>query len=68
MAAKATANWTEAGAVPSTPAPTTPGGAPSGGGELANTGVDAAVPFTIGGLLLGGGALMLLLNRRRSRA
>lgn len=68
VAAKATTSWTEAGAVPSSPAPTTPGGAPSGGGELANTGVDAAVPFTIGGLLLGGGALMLLLNRRRSRA
>ncbi|QKV78199.1 Cys-Gln thioester bond-forming surface protein [Amycolatopsis sp. Hca4] len=67
VAAKATASWTEAGAVPST-APSTPGGAPSGGGELANTGVDAAVPFGIGGLLLGGGALMLLVNRRRSRA
>ncbi len=69
VAAKAGASWTEAGAVPSTPAPsTTPGGAPSGGGELANTGVDAAVPFGIGGLLLGGGALLLLVNRRRSRA
>lgn len=67
VTAKAAASWTEAGAVPST-APSTPGGAESGGGDLANTGVDAAVPFTIGGLLLGGGALMLLLNRRRSRA
>ncbi|MEU5264180.1 thioester domain-containing protein [Amycolatopsis sp. NPDC021455] len=68
VTAKAAASWTEAGAPATTPAPTTPGGAPSGGGELANTGVDTAVPFTIGGLLLGGGALMLLLNRRRSRA
>lgn len=68
VAAKASASWTEAGA-PATTAPSTPGGAPSGGGDLANTGVDAAVPFAIGGLLLGGGALMLLLvNRRRSRA
>ncbi|WP_235190862.1 Cys-Gln thioester bond-forming surface protein [Amycolatopsis rifamycinica] len=69
VTAKAAASWTEAGAPATSPAPTTPaGGAPSGGGELANTGVDAAVPFGIGGLLLGGGALMLLLNRRRSRA
>jgi TQXA domain-containing protein/LPXTG-motif cell wall-anchored protein len=70
VAAKATASWTEAGApATTTPAPaTTPGGAQSGGGDLANTGVDAAVPFAVGGLLLGGGALMLLLNRRRSRA
>ena len=67
VTAKAAASWTEAGAVPST-APSTPGGAQSGGGELANTGVDAAVPFTVGGLLLGGGALVLLLTRRRSRA
>ncbi|SED61266.1 LPXTG-motif cell wall anchor domain-containing protein/TQXA domain-containing protein [Amycolatopsis tolypomycina] len=67
VAAKASASWTEAGA-PATTAPSTPGGAPSGGGDLANTGVDAAVPFAIGGLLLGGGALMLLVNRRRSRA
>lgn len=67
VAANAAASWTEAATVPST-VPSTPGGAPSGGGELANTGVDAAVPFGIGGLLLGGGALMLLLNRRRSRA
>ena len=66
VAANATASWTEAGAP--TTAPSTPGGAPSGGGDLANTGVDAAVPFGIGGLLLGGGALMLLVNRRRSRA
>jgi TQXA domain-containing protein/LPXTG-motif cell wall-anchored protein len=66
VAAKATASWTEA-AAPTT-APSTPGGAPSGGGDLANTGVDAAVPFGIGGLLLGGGALMLLVNRRRGRA
>jgi TQXA domain-containing protein/LPXTG-motif cell wall-anchored protein len=69
VTAKAAAKWTEAGAVPSTtPAPTTPAGSTGGGGDLANTGVDAAVPFTIGGLLLGGGALMLLVNRRRSRA
>ncbi|MGV9364078.1 thioester domain-containing protein [Amycolatopsis sp. NPDC003731] len=68
VAAKATASWTEAGAPTTTAPSTTPGGAPSGGGDLANTGVDAAVPFGIGGLLLGGGALMLLLNRRRSRA
>ncbi len=67
VAANATASWTEAG-VPTTAPSTTPGGAPSGGGDLANTGVDAAVPFGIGGLLLGGGALMLLVNRRRSRA
>ncbi|MEV6446574.1 thioester domain-containing protein [Amycolatopsis sp. NPDC051716] len=68
VAAKAAASWSEAPAAPATTVPSTPGGAPSGGGELANTGVDAAVPFGIGGLLLGGGALMLLLNRRRSRA
>ncbi|WP_410641393.1 Cys-Gln thioester bond-forming surface protein [Amycolatopsis sp. lyj-346] len=69
VTANAAASWTEAGAPATSPAPTTtPGGAPSGGGDLANTGVDAAVPFAIGGLLLGGGALMLLLNRRRSRA
>ncbi|WIX85490.1 thioester domain-containing protein [Amycolatopsis sp. DG1A-15b] len=68
VAAKATASWSETPAAPSTTPPTTPGGAPSGGGELANTGVDAAVPFGIGGLLLGGGALMLLVNRRRGRA
>ncbi|WP_103336978.1 Cys-Gln thioester bond-forming surface protein [Amycolatopsis sp. CA-126428] len=69
VAAKAAASWTEAPATtPATTVPSTPGGAPSGGGELANTGVDAAVPFGIGGLLLGGGALMLLINRRRSRA
>ncbi|MDX3190948.1 thioester domain-containing protein [Streptomyces sp. MN03-5084-2B] len=67
VAAKATASWTEAPTTPTT-APSTPGGAPSGGGELANTGVDAAVPFGIGGLLLGGGALLLLVNRRRGRA
>ncbi|WP_225440054.1 thioester domain-containing protein [Amycolatopsis eburnea] len=68
VTAKAAASWTEAGAPATSPAPTTPGGAQSGGGDLANTGVDAAVPFGVGGLLLGGGALMLLLNRRRSRA
>ncbi|MET8997259.1 thioester domain-containing protein [Amycolatopsis sp. NPDC004169] len=74
VTAKAAVTWTEAGdpatsVAPRTPAPSTPGGAQSGGGGLANTGVDAAVPFTIGGLLLGGGgALMLLINRRRSRA
>ncbi|HET6705940.1 thioester domain-containing protein [Amycolatopsis sp.] len=68
VAAKASASWTEAGAPAATTAPSTPGGAPSGGGDLANTGVDAAVPFGIGGLLLGGGALMLLVNRRRGRA
>jgi TQXA domain-containing protein/LPXTG-motif cell wall-anchored protein len=70
VTAKAAVEWAEAGAVPSTtaPAPSTPAGSTGGGGDLANTGVDAAVPFTIGGLLLGGGALMLLLNRRRSRA
>ena len=39
VAAKAAASWTEAGAVPST-VPTTPGGAQSGGGDLANTGAD----------------------------
>jgi TQXA domain-containing protein/LPXTG-motif cell wall-anchored protein len=68
VTAKAAASWNEAGTPATSTAPTTPGGAPSGGGDLANTGVDSAVPFTIGGLLLGGGALMLLLNRRRSRA
>ncbi|WP_410675551.1 thioester domain-containing protein [Amycolatopsis sp. cmx-4-68] len=70
VTAKAAVEWAEASAVPSTtaPAPSTPAGSTGGGGDLANTGVDAAVPFTIGGLLLGGGALMLLLNRRRSRA
>ncbi len=69
VTAKAAATWTEAGAPATSPAPsTTPGGAQSGGGDLANTGVDAAVPFGVGGLLLGGGALMLLVNRRRSRA
>ena len=66
VTANAAASWTEA-AAPTT-APSTPAGSTGGGGELANTGVDAAVPFTVGGLLLGGGALMLLLNRRRSRA
>ncbi len=68
VTAKAAATWTEAGAPATSTAPTTPGGAQSGGGDLANTGVDAAVPFGVGGLLLGGGALMLLVNRRRSRA
>ncbi|WIY05764.1 thioester domain-containing protein [Amycolatopsis mongoliensis] len=66
VTANAAASWTEAGAP--TTAPSTPAGSNGGGGELANTGVDAAVPFTVGGLLLGGGALMLLVNRRRSRA
>ncbi|MFJ1760493.1 thioester domain-containing protein [Amycolatopsis sp. NPDC088138] len=67
VTANAAASWTEV-APATTPAPTTPAGSNGGGGELANTGVDAAVPFTVGGLLLGGGALMLLVNRRRSRA
>ncbi|MEU0795115.1 thioester domain-containing protein [Amycolatopsis sp. NPDC005961] len=67
VTANAPASWTEAG-VPTTAPSTTPAGSNGGGGELANTGVDAAVPFTVGGLLLGGGALMLLVNRRRSRA
>jgi len=67
VTANAPASWTEAAPV-TTPAPSTPAGSNGGGGDLANTGVDAAVPFTIGGLLLGGGALMLLVNRRRSRA
>ncbi|WP_372663405.1 thioester domain-containing protein [Amycolatopsis kentuckyensis] len=67
VTANAAASWTEAGA-PATTAPSTPAGSNGGGGDLANTGVDAAVPFTVGGLLLGGGALMLLVNRRRSRA
>ncbi|WP_244180244.1 thioester domain-containing protein [Amycolatopsis pretoriensis] len=67
VTANAAASWTEAGA-PSTAPSTTPAGSTGGGGDLANTGVDAAVPFTVGGLLLGGGALMLLVNRRRSRA
>jgi TQXA domain-containing protein/LPXTG-motif cell wall-anchored protein len=67
VTANAPASWTEAAPV-TTPAPSTPAGSNGGGGDLANTGVDAAVPFTAGGLLLGGGALMLLLNRRRSRA
>lgn len=66
VTANAAASWAEA-AAPTT-APSTPAGSNGGGGDLANTGVDAAVPFTVGGLLLGGGALMLLLNRRRSRA
>jgi TQXA domain-containing protein/LPXTG-motif cell wall-anchored protein len=66
VTANAPASWTEAGAP--TTAPSTPAGSTGGGGDLANTGVDAAVPFTVGGLLLGGGALMLLVNRRRSRA
>ncbi len=64
VTANAAASWTQAGTTPSSEAPQTPGGAESGGG-LANTGVSAAVPFTIGGLLLGAGALMLLLVRRR---
>jgi TQXA domain-containing protein/LPXTG-motif cell wall-anchored protein len=68
VTANAAASWTEAGAPATSAAPTTPAGSTGGGGDLANTGVDAAVPFTLGGLLLGGGALMLLLNRRRSRA
>jgi TQXA domain-containing protein/LPXTG-motif cell wall-anchored protein len=68
VTANAAASWTEAGAPATSPAPTTPAGSNGGGGDLANTGVDAAVPFTVGGLLLGGGALMLLVNRRRSRA
>jgi TQXA domain-containing protein/LPXTG-motif cell wall-anchored protein len=67
VTANAAASWSEAGSTPST-APSTPAGSTGGGGDLANTGVDAAVPFTVGGLLLGGGALMLLVNRRRSRA
>ena len=66
VTANAPASWTEAGAP--TTAPSTPAGSTGGGGDLANTGVDAAVPFTVGGLLLGGGALMLLVNRRRNRA
>ncbi|SFW65053.1 thioester domain-containing protein [Amycolatopsis australiensis] len=68
VTANAAASWSEAAAPTATTAPSTPAGSTGGGGELANTGVDAAVPFTVGGLLLGGGALMLLLNRRRSRA
>jgi TQXA domain-containing protein/LPXTG-motif cell wall-anchored protein len=65
VTANASANWTQAGA-PATTAPTTPGGAESGGGgELANTGASAALPLTIGGALLGAGVLMLLLVRRR---
>jgi TQXA domain-containing protein/LPXTG-motif cell wall-anchored protein len=68
VTANAAASWAEAGAPATSPAPTTPAGSNGGGGDLANTGVDAAVPFTVGGLLLGGGALMLLVSRRRSRA
>lgn len=67
VAANATASWKQGGApVTETPAPTTPGGAESGGGdELANTGASATMPLIIGGALLGAGVLMVLLVRRR---
>ncbi|WP_037320174.1 thioester domain-containing protein [Amycolatopsis orientalis] len=65
VVANATASWKQGGA-PATPAPTTPGGAESGGGnELANTGASATMPLVIGGALLGAGVLMVLLVRRR---
>lgn len=66
VTANATANWKQ-GAPATTPAvPTTPGGAETGGGDdLANTGASAALPLTIGGVLLGAGVLMVLLVRRR---
>ncbi len=71
VAANATASWKQGGA-PATseaPAPATPGGAESGGGnELANTGASATLPLIIGGSLLGVGALMVLLVRRRRSA
>ncbi|WP_181772567.1 thioester domain-containing protein [Amycolatopsis pittospori] len=71
VAANATANWKQGGA-PATsaaPAPTTPGGAESGGGnDLANTGASATMPLVIGGSLLGAGVLMVLLVRRRRNA
>ncbi|WET81587.1 thioester domain-containing protein [Amycolatopsis sp. QT-25] len=67
VVANATASWKQGGAPgPETPAPTTPGGAESGGGdELANTGASATMPLVIGGALLGAGVLMVLLVRRR---
>ncbi|WP_340684075.1 Cys-Gln thioester bond-forming surface protein [Amycolatopsis coloradensis] len=67
VVANATASWKQGGApVTETPAPTTPGGAESGGGdELANTGASATMPLIIGGALLGAGVLMVLLVRRR---
>jgi TQXA domain-containing protein/LPXTG-motif cell wall-anchored protein len=67
VVANATASWKQGGApVTETPAPTTPGGAESGGGnELANTGASATLPLVIGGSLLGAGVLMVLLVRRR---
>ncbi|MFK0244902.1 Cys-Gln thioester bond-forming surface protein [Amycolatopsis azurea] len=67
VSANATASWKQGGApVSETPAPTTPGGAESGGGnELANTGASATMPLVIGGALLGAGVLMVLLVRRR---
>ncbi|WP_410580671.1 Cys-Gln thioester bond-forming surface protein [Amycolatopsis sp. lyj-108] len=67
VVANATASWKQGGApVTETPAPTTPGGAESGGGdELANTGASATMPLVIGGALLGAGVLMVLLVRRR---
>ncbi|WP_414941878.1 Cys-Gln thioester bond-forming surface protein [Amycolatopsis sp. cmx-11-51] len=67
VVANATVSWKQGG-VPTTeaPAPSTPGGAESGGGdELANTGASATLPLVIGGSLLGAGALMVLLVRRR---
>ncbi|MEU9691048.1 thioester domain-containing protein [Amycolatopsis japonica] len=67
VVANATAAWKQGGApATDTPAPTTPGGAESGGGdELANTGASATMPLVIGGALLGAGVLMVLLVRRR---
>ncbi|WP_394362815.1 Cys-Gln thioester bond-forming surface protein [Amycolatopsis sp. SB7-3] len=67
VVANATATWKQGGApATDTPAPTTPGGAESGGGnELANTGASATMPLVIGGALLGAGVLMVLLVRRR---
>ncbi|WP_409495877.1 thioester domain-containing protein [Amycolatopsis sp. cmx-11-12] len=66
VVANATANWKQGAPTTEAPAPSTPGGAESGGGnELANTGASATLPLVIGGSLLGAGVLMVLLVRRR---
>lgn len=66
VVANATASWKQGAPTTEAPAPSTPGGAESGGGnELANTGASATLPLIIGGSLLGAGVLMVLLVRRR---